>query len=61
MSVLSMEQSAPAPTARIRGERWSDRQFPKIVPDRRRYRRVQGVAIQFAELQDPDSLARTFG
>jgi hypothetical protein len=21
----------------------------------------QGVAIQFAELQDPDSLARTFG
>jgi len=35
-----MEQSAPASTARIRGERRSDRQFPKIVPDRRRYRRI---------------------
>jgi len=40
MSVFSMEESAPAQTARIRGERRSDRQFPKIVPDRRRYRRV---------------------
>jgi len=41
MSVLSsMVESAPAQTARIRGERRSDRQFPKIVPDRRRYRRV---------------------
>jgi len=40
MSVFSMEQSAPAPTARLRGERRSDRQFPKIVPDQRRYRRV---------------------
>jgi len=40
MSVFSMDQSALAPAARIRGERRSDRQFPKIVPDRRRYRRV---------------------
>jgi hypothetical protein len=40
MSVFSMEESAPAQTARLRGERRSDRQFPKIVPDRRRYRRV---------------------
>lgn len=40
MSVSSMEVTAPAPTARLRGDRRSDRPFPKIVPDRRRYRRV---------------------
>jgi hypothetical protein len=41
MSLLSMEHSAPAQTARLRGERRSDRPFPKLVPDRRRYRRVR--------------------
>jgi len=54
MSLLSMEHSAPAQTARLRGERRNDRPFParlrgerrndrpfpKLVPDRRRYRRV---------------------
>jgi hypothetical protein len=40
MSVFDMEESATALTSRIRGERRSDRPYPKIVPDRRRYRRV---------------------
>jgi hypothetical protein len=40
MSVFSREESAPAQTAKLRGERRSDRPFPKIVPDRRRFRRV---------------------
>jgi len=35
-----MEHSALGQTARLRGERRSDRPFPKLVPDRRRYRRV---------------------
>ena len=40
MSDLDMERSAPARTAKTRGARRSDRLYPKIVPDRRKYRRV---------------------
>ena len=40
MSAFDTELPAPAQTAKIRGERRSDRSYPKIVPDRRKYRRV---------------------
>lgn len=40
MSVFIMEESTPAAFGRIRSERRSVRLFPKIVPDRRRFRRV---------------------
>lgn len=40
MSDFDTEPSAPAPPTKIRGERPSDRPYPKIVPDRRRFRRV---------------------
>jgi len=40
MSDFDIEGSAPAQTAKIRGEGRSDRLYPKIVPDRRKHRRV---------------------
>lgn len=40
MSVPTMEESVPAPTGKLRVDRRGDRPFPKIVPDRRRFRRV---------------------
>lgn len=45
MSVFEIEESAPAQTAKLRGERRSDHPYPKIVPDRRKYRRVS-VSLQ---------------
>lgn len=41
MSDFHPEISAPAQTVKIRGERRSVRTFPKIVPDRRKYRRLE--------------------
>ena len=40
MSISDMEESAPAQPARIRKERRNDRPVPKIVPERRKYRRL---------------------
>jgi hypothetical protein len=40
MSTFSIQERAPAQPARIRTERRSDRPVPKIVPDRRKFRRV---------------------
>lgn len=40
MSDFDTELPAPAPATKIRGERPSGRPYPKIVQDRRRYRRV---------------------
>lgn len=40
MGAISMEGPASVPGRRLRAERRSDRPVPKIVPDRRRFRRV---------------------
>src|SRR5665811_1414691 len=40
MSVFGMEESGSAVAGKLRRERRSDRPIPKIVPDRRKYRRV---------------------
>ena len=40
MSVFGMEESGSAAAAKLRRERRSGRPIPKLVPDRRKYRRV---------------------
>lgn len=45
MNIPNTEQSVPLESVRIRGERRTNHAFPKIIPDRRRYRRVP-VSLQ---------------
>lgn len=45
MNIPNTEQSVPLESVRIRGERRTNHPFPKIIPDRRRYRRVP-VSLQ---------------
>ena len=40
MSVSNIEAPIAAPATKLRGERRSDRPFPKLVPDWRKYRRI---------------------